>query len=98
MTEFTFTMDYMYQDIDTWKEKDAVIISNTIGCSRMGQHYVRDGYGVISFADTDKKREFANIVVSPEFDKKRTNCIVFNIDKSINDKEMCLFEDIERIV
>lgn len=74
-----FKMQYLYQDVDNWKEKESIIIINTIGGARIGETVKFHSYANLSFANEDTKNENAIVKCYDKYEKKGTNVLVFDI-------------------
>ena len=83
MNEIYFIeFSYYYQIFNNLKIKECELLRHIIEGSRIGQYMNFNNYANISFDDEDKLSRFAKIELLENFDRKKTNCMVFNLAKS----------------
>lgn len=80
--EYKFNFDVWKLDCDPFKDESLCSkIINTIRYSRIGKHVGFDTYADLTFEGEDADKHWHPIVRTTEtFNKKKTNCIVFNMD------------------
>lgn len=73
--------DVWKEETSNWNERDALHLANVISICRLGQNMKFDKFGTISYTEDDKNTHWMPIVTEQEaFNKKASNCMIFNLD------------------
>lgn len=73
---------FCYQNCSVIKEKHYWNILAVLGGSRLNEHIQHIGQGRIEFEKTDTKHENGKFESYPEYKRRYTNCMVFDLSKS----------------
>ena len=83
MNEIYFIeFSYYYQIFNNLKIKECDLLRHIIEVARIGQYIYFNNYANISFDVEDKLSRFGKVELFENFDRKKTNCMVFNLPKS----------------
>lgn len=64
---------------DNFKKKQAQLIINTIGGSRLCMDMSFESYGHIEFEPEDKHNRYPEISYLEDFNRLKTNCLIYNL-------------------
>lgn len=77
----TYNFEFKRWDFpcDNFKQKQALIIINTISGGRLMNDMVFDGYGHIEFNEEDVKHRYPIISYLDSYNRNKTNCLIYNL-------------------
>jgi hypothetical protein len=77
--KYEIAFDYFYQRLEPLKEAEMTQLLHVIKQSRMGQQLIFEDFGHISFDDDDTRKRFGHVESTNGFDRKKSNCIIFDL-------------------
>jgi len=64
---------------DNFKQKQALIIINTIAGGRLSNDMTFSGYGHIEFEETDTKNRYPIVSYLDAYNRNKTNCLIYDL-------------------
>lgn len=64
---------------DNFKQKQALIIINTIAGSRLNNDMIFSGYGHIEFEETDTKNRYPIVSYIDVYNRNKANCLIYDL-------------------
>ena len=76
---YNIEFSYYYQFFNNLKIKECDLLRHIIEGARICQYIHFNNYANISFNDDDKLSKFGKVELFENFDRKKTNCMVFDL-------------------
>lgn len=80
MKTYKLDFDVWKEYPSVWTEREAKNMIDVFSVCRIGIHTSFDSYGTFTFAEDDPNQWHPIIETQEEFNKKTTNCIIFNLE------------------
>ncbi|MBO5005490.1 MAG: hypothetical protein J6D03_09720 [Clostridia bacterium] len=81
--KYNIEFNYYYQLFNNFKTKECDLINNIIkGSPRMNEYMRFESYANVSFDEDDKLHKIGHVTLSDGYERKKTNCMVFNLPES----------------
>ena len=64
---------------DNFKQKQALIIINTIAGGRLNNDMIFSGYGHIEFEENDAKNRYPIVSYLDVYNRNKTNCLIYDL-------------------
>lgn len=78
-TNYKLKFNWCYIDCNNFKEKELILLRNTIACTRISNDITFYKYANISFDENDKKHETPIVTEFDNFTRSKTNAIIFDM-------------------
>lgn len=82
MEEFNIEFNMPYIGVDTLKQKHYLVLTSTIGCSRLREYMKFEGPGLIVFADDDIKHCHPTVTLMDKYNRLKTNCLIYSLPEN----------------
>lgn len=69
---------------DNFKQKQSYVLRNIIENSRLQANLSFDSYAEIVFDENDKHLKFPEIIPIKEYNRNKTNCLIYNIKDNMS--------------
>lgn len=79
MEKYKFEFSRWHFNYDNFKQKNITILRNTIEQSRLANEIKFDNYANLSFDEEDSILKYPIVSILEEYNRNKTNCIVYNI-------------------
>lgn len=87
MMTYYFDFSVWKIDCDKFKQKQVHLIRNIIDQGRLSVDMEFDTYGLITFSEEDKNHYHPIITETTEFNRLKTNCLIYNLKETDTNKK-----------